>query len=324
MQINQATIGTDPEALLFNRKTNEFCSAIDLIPEGKDGSNPPRDLGDGYKVLHDNVLLEFNVPPANGDGSEHFAHVLKEGFRRIYNVIGKNYDIAPIASHNFDKKYLKHPEAQRFGCSPEFCAYAVEVCQPPECAGTFRSAGAHIHIGRKDFKDFVEIDDFGNAYPKEDVKEGEVLIDAYSKLNIIKLMDIYIGLPLTLIDTSNASKDRKKLYGISGRHRPTAFGVEYRTPSNYWVSSPALSSLIYDLTLLALQQEIDGNADKVTKKFNEGVLRATLDKGDSKKARELIRKINLPQNILTTLNSFSNNLASPYDLRKNWGLNGKS
>ena len=322
MNLKLATIGTDPETLLFSRKANEICSAIDLIPEGKDeggeSANPPRDLGNGYKVLHDNVLLEFNVPPSNG--SENFVEVLREGFRRIYKEIGDSYDIIPIASHSFNPKYLDNDEARRFGCSPEMCAYDIMECTPPDCPETFRSAGAHIHIGRNDFKQYVEVDDLGNVYPKEDCPDGLTLIDPYSKLNVIKLMDLFVGLPLTYIDTAEESKARKRLYGMSGRHRPTAFGVEYRMPSNYWVSSPALTDLIYQLTMLALQTEIDGNFEKLSNKMDLRVVRRVLDSGDDKKAAELIKKLNLPNNILHFLNLMATNRVSPYELKKSWGL----
>lgn len=325
MNLKLATIGTDPETLLYNRKLNEFCSAIDLIPEGKDGDTeshcpPPRDLGDGFKLLHDNVLLEFNVPPSIGNDSENFVETLREGFNRIYNIIGNNYNIVPIASHNFAPKYLDNDEARRFGCSPEMCAYEVMECTPPDCPETFRSAGSHIHIGRKDYNDFVDVDSEGNVSFKDNA-EGKTLIDPYSKLNMIKLMDIFVGLPLTYIDTAKESKARKKLYGMAGRHRPTAFGVEYRMPSNYWINSPVLTKLIHDLTMIALQNEIDGNFEKISRKMNLDVVRKVLDTGNDKKAATLIKKLHLPKNITEILNSFSfGRLISPFELKKNWEL----
>jgi hypothetical protein len=328
MNITDISLGNDPELMLFDKKSKEIISAIPLIPEGKEKHihGGPRNLGDGYAVLHDNVLLEFNVPPSFTE--EGFVETLREGFKRIYKVIGKNYDLVPQASHYFAEKYLQHDEAKLFGCSPEMCAYAIEVCNPPECAGTFRSCGSHVHIGRKDFKNFLlkdskgklVQDDNGNYCPIDEIDEGEVLIDPYSKLNIIKLMDIYVGLILTLIDTSKASKERKKLYGVSGRHRPTHFGVEYRTPSNYWTSSPKLTKLIHQLTLLAVKQEIENETANVLNRFKENIVRATIDKGHEIKARELIKRIDLPNNIKSVLNYFSSNTVSPFELRKNWGI----
>jgi hypothetical protein len=323
MRIIDTTIGTDIENFILNKKTNEIESAIPLIKEGKDN---PRILGEGYNVHHDCVCIEHNVPPAND--AESFVNILRNGFNRIYDIIGRNYELMPIASHTFPNKWLQDDDAKIAGCHPEMCAYEVTMCSPPEFLGGLRSAAAHIHIGRKDFKNFLlkdskgklVQDDNGNYCPIDEIDEGEVLIDPYSKLNIIKLMDIYVGLILTLIDTSKASKERKKLYGVSGRHRPTHFGVEYRTPSNYWTSSPELTKLIHQLTLLAVKQEIENETANVLNRFKENIVRATIDKGHEIKARELIKRIDLPNNIKSVLNYFSSNTVSPFELRKNWGI----
>ena len=59
-----------------------------------------------------------------------------------------------------------------------------------------------------------------------------------------------IGLPAVLIDTD---KQRRKLYGKAGSMRHKDYGVEYRTVSNFWLSSQELTPWGYDRTLWATQ-----------------------------------------------------------------------
>src|SRR6266581_4426019 len=106
MNIKQLTTGTDLEVMLRHCKTKELVSAIDFVKENKD---QPRNLGEGFAVLHDNVLLEFNVPPS--DSKKAFIQNLREGIKRIKNIIGKNHEMVAQASHIFDSKYLKHKDA---------------------------------------------------------------------------------------------------------------------------------------------------------------------------------------------------------------------
>ena len=55
-------LGSDPELFLRDRDTKELRSAIPIIPEGKDAGRP-LDAGGFNRVLHDNVLVEFNTRP---------------------------------------------------------------------------------------------------------------------------------------------------------------------------------------------------------------------------------------------------------------------
>ena len=69
---------------------------------------------------------------------------------------------------------------------------------------------------------------------------------------MIQYMDLLLGNLSILLDRSPASAVRKELYGKSGAYRPTPYGCEYRTLSNFWASHPKLVSLAYDLTERAL------------------------------------------------------------------------
>lgn len=233
------TLGTDPEFMLKDRSGN-IVSAIPVIQ--RDKHDPIVLSDDGVKVYFDNTMIETNTVPAGSrDG---FVSNIRETFKLIQGVLGNDFDIAAIPSNYFSEDECLHPDAMIAGCNPEFCAYAQEACFPPDFVDSFRSAGGHIHIGRSDFEKYDE-----DAAEDENV----FLLSVASKQSMIKYMDIFVGCPLTLIDDSAASVERKRLYGKAGRFRPTPYGVEYRTPSNYWLSAPATAELIWDLTMLALE-----------------------------------------------------------------------
>lgn len=95
---------------------------------------------------------------------------------------------------------------------------------------TLRSAGCHLHCG----------------YDKIEVPyvEGELFnYEADEQRSaIIKSLDLFIGVPLVLIEPDNK---RKELYGKAGAFRPKSYGLEYRTPSSYLLTSRELLAWAY-------------------------------------------------------------------------------
>src|SRR5689334_8300188 len=57
------SFGCDPEIFLKDASGN-IKSAIGLFGGTKEKPEPLKTLGDGYAVQEDNVLKEFNIPPA--------------------------------------------------------------------------------------------------------------------------------------------------------------------------------------------------------------------------------------------------------------------
>lgn len=297
MKIENLTVGSDPEMLVRDRQTKQIVSAIPLVPEGKE---VPRDLGDGFKVLHDNVLLEFNIPPCMSQ--KDFVDNLREGFKRISAVIGNKYELVAQASHTYEAKFCKHFDATLFGCQPEYCAWERRICKPPSCTNTFRSAGAHIHIGRTDFKE----------------ADTDFLMRAPSKMEVIKMMDIHVGLVLTLIDQDPTSHARKQLYGKAGRHRPTPYGVEWRTASNFWLRSPELARLIYDLTEFTVHKTIEGGFEQIIEALGAENVQAAINNNQRDLARQLLNKVEFPDTFQARIAEFEK--PREFDFCKEWGL----
>jgi hypothetical protein len=184
------------------------------------------------------------------------------------------------ASGTYPKSECLHKDAKLYGCSPEFSAYDIQVLNPPECHNTFRSAGGHVHIGYEGGVDF----------PQGDMSEdewGEVMCEiAWKRIWVVRMCDLFLGIPSLILDKDPTSAARRKLYGGAGTHRPcAAYGVEYRALSNFWLSRPSLVGLIYDLATLAVKTVME---DRIHERIWENeidpaLMRATIDGADTSK-----------------------------------------
>lgn len=287
------SIGSDPELLLVDRRLGRPVSAIDVLKRSK---YDRIDFGNDASVYYDNVLAEMTVHP--GKTRDELVAAFREVFTKTANYIGKDFEIVPRASHTYLDTEVDHDDARAAGCSPEFDAYLMMQMMPPQFEGGFRSAGGHIHLGVDNWKEYVGKDFEGKYVWNNFIKdpEGVCLIDPMSKLRTIKLMDILVGLSVALIDVDPSSAARKKLYGNAGRHRPTPYGVEYRSLGNYWLSSPTMVELVYDLTRNVLALEEAGRADEVIALVDESEVIEGVNTNSATIARRVLEA--LPSSVL--------------------------
>lgn len=291
--MKQLLFGTDPEFALKNGE-NRIVSAIPVLERNKDDKILLNEDGeDGYAIYYDNVLAEGNVPPSNSVAE------VKQRLRNLYKrskTILNNYKLSATASHTFDNQECNHPKAQEFGCDPELDAYAGGPAYPPHGGHSFRSAGGHIHIGNLTSQ------------------------DVYEKVGLIYLMDIFVGVPSVIMDNDPTSLDRKKLYGKAGRFRDTSYGLEYRVLSNFWLSSPELTELVYDLTMYAAQLFEEGKCEETLRQFDLDEIVDIINTANKGKAQDFINnRLNLPQNLVDRINNIAQ---LPYsdDIFENWNI----
>jgi hypothetical protein len=71
---------------------------------------------------------------------------------------------------------------------------------------------------------------------------------------MIYLMDLFLGVPSIFMDTDKTAPRRRTLYGQAGRFRVKPYGMEYRSLSSFWLASPILVELIYDVSKFVLEQ----------------------------------------------------------------------
>ena len=133
------TIGSDPEAFLQDKTSGKFISAIGLIPGDKESPFPVSEQGHAIQV--DNVAVEVCIPPAlNADKTFDDIHF---AFAKIDEMVSKNnLHTSIVPSAEFDEDQLKHPDAKRFGCEPDFCAYTGDENPMPKASNKgLRSCG---------------------------------------------------------------------------------------------------------------------------------------------------------------------------------------
>lgn len=213
MLIENVIRGADPELFLQVVETGVPRTSIGLIGGTK---HEPRQLGDGFALQEDNVTVEFNIPPV--DNKELFVkhtHFMLSVINHEVAEKGLQILISPSCEFTFED--LDNPQAQELGCEPDYNAWTMKRNPRPRAPALMRSAGGHLHIG------------YDN--PSEEVSTV-----------IIRAHDLFCSVPALLYDKD---KERRSIYGKAGACRYKKYGVEYRTPSNFWLKTKELTEWFY-------------------------------------------------------------------------------
>lgn len=285
--------GADPELMLTNTEGN-LISAIGIVPGTK---KRPRKVQNGA-IQHDNVMAEFNVDPAAN--FDEFEHNLRNVLRALSKVVRPNR-LVVRASADFPETELQHAKARVFGCDPDFDSWSLGMNQidPAASLSGFRSAGGHLHIGKK-------------------AGLEAMLDDPYGKIEVVKMLDIFVGIPSIFVDPDPTAAARRSLYGKAGAHRPKPYGVEYRALGNFWVRSPMLAKLVYTLADKAVALTRDGQSKDIIERIGEANVQEIINTSDKKKAKVAFRKLMrfMPANIMDQINA----LDTSVDLYEAWGM----
>ena len=225
----QFLIGADPELFIRERQYGHYKSAVGLIGGSKWA--PKAIDNEGHAILEDNVALEFNIKPADSlDAFRASIHKVLDHFRLIL----PDYDLDTASAVSFPKEELETPQAQEFGCEPDYDAWRKCVNNKPVAEDqNLRSAGGHLHLGH------------------EIAKEDPVAV--------IRAMDLFLGVPSIQLDKGTL---RRELYGKAGAFRPKPYGCEYRTLSNFWIFSDEYIKWAYEGSQRALEFVASGSVIK--------------------------------------------------------------
>jgi len=225
------TFGTDPEFMIG--RGDELISAISVLPRKESALSRA-----GSKFYYDNVLSEIAVKP--GSNREEVVHNIRQALQQLAKLV-KPAKFLVRASAKYPAKQLTHREARIAGCNPEWNVYTLKCVLPPEeiiSNTSFRTAGGHIHIG------------------------AEGLNNPVRAFDVVRMMDLFLGIPSLFLDKDQTSQERRKIYGHAGSHRATNYGFEYRALGNFWFQSPKHVELIYDLTNFVLNFVEEGGHKK--------------------------------------------------------------
>lgn len=248
-------LGADPELFIQDSEgkvipicgkiggTKEHPLVINHLVEARFGLYRPRRRGEAladiqagnWAVQEDNVMLEFNVPAFKDssfftDSISRMLTVLEHDVLSQHGVMPK-YEVM----HTFKPEDIApFPQAFTIGCLSDMNAYAENGAyerEPFSAAhfGNNRFCGGHLHVQYNP-----------NNVPRH---------------IFAQFMDLVAQLPYLRWDKQ---KMRRMFYGQPGLYREKPYGIEYRTPSNFWLSKtfrdkylPGMVENIYSLAAFA-------------------------------------------------------------------------
>lgn len=293
------SIGCDPE--FFLKMDSNFVASQRFI-EGTKYS--PQKLPSGGNVQKDNALIEFAIDPANS--KLEYLNNIKNAFSDLKLLLPGNVDLILTPSANLPEKELDNEECKEFGCSQDYNAWTGEVNEGSENAseGTLRSAGGHEHIG------FIK--DSGNDF----------LLDDIGRMKTVQILDCVKGFMSVILDNNKEAIERRKLYGKPGCYRPTEYGLEYRTLSNFWLKSPKLVELMYMTTEDCLNIMRDFRFNAIIEGIGLDIVQSVILTGDIKASYIYLNSVIKPNIRDKTWNLFKEceENINNFDYKKEWGI----
>lgn len=254
-------VGADPE--LFLKQDGSFVSAFNVIPGTKEEPYPVN----GGAIQVDGMALEFNIEPASS--SQVFSRTVNTVMEELRKHVPSEMEIVISSVAEFDKEYIEQQpdKATELGCDPDFSAYSMEQNTAPDAASTIRTAAGHLHLGWTENED-----PFSNAHFS-------------SAAEMAKQLDFVLGTPLSWLDTD---KRRTSMYGKAGSFRPKPYGMEYRVPSNIWLSSTGYMDSVWRRAFQGYSDLIGGR--KYFDMFGDIAQRAIND-GDRDAVETIFREL---------------------------------
>lgn len=206
------TFGCDPEFFIRDPE-GRVVSAYGLIPGTK---QEPHKVEKGA-VQVDGMAAEINIDPVSSfeDWNGNIVSVMKQ----LQAMLPKGYGFIIEPSVHFSQEVLEltPDHAKQMGCDPDFNAWSGDMNPPPEIIDpTLRCAGGHLHFGWTSDVDPHDVTHLGHC------------------TDLVRQLDWFLGGWAMGLDKDVT---RRQLYGKAGAYRPKPYGVEYRTLSNFWLTS---------------------------------------------------------------------------------------
>lgn len=161
-----------------------------------------------------------------------------------------------------------------FGCDPDEDAIIPDYkCETIDVTKhLYRYGGGHFHIG------------------SEDSKIVETMQEIY--MPFLRLLAIFVGnISIAYSKYPEEEKKRAETYGKPGRFRFQDWGIEYRSPSNSWISNSEVTELMFEgaeKSVYFLQKPDEGIP--IINKYLNPTINA-ISSGDSKVSMEILQEI---------------------------------
>lgn len=221
--------GTDPEAF-FRRDGEKIIGSERFIPA--------KGLTAGFNnsVVRDGVQFEMH-PVAAGD-----LRLLGLNLSAIFILLNQTLKYNPEIDISFDtlvevtKDELDSlsPSTRVLGCQPSLNIYGAKPIDVDPLNYRKRSSGGHIHMG-------LTLPLYNSITANPDFRE-----------RLVPLLDIFAGNSFVLLDRDPGAAERRINYGRAGEYRLPKHGLEYRTPSNFWLRDYRLMSFAFGMAAVAI------------------------------------------------------------------------
>lgn len=285
-RVSWPNLGTDPELFLANPKG--IIGAEKVIPQ--EGVGGDALMGTPSPIVLDGVQLELH-PTAHSCRQVVAANLqalfaaLADKLASIKDVKASFDPVVTVAKAEFD---TLSDSAKTLGCMPSFngrdSKATVKVAKKHQ---RLRSAGGHLHFGLTEHN----LRDRAHAN-KTDTR------------NLVDLFDILVGLPSVLIDRDPQQRTRRLIYGRANEYRLPGHGIEYRTPSNFWLRNYALFSWIMAQGRQAINIWAFSDPEFVKSYNRDGMVKS------SDLTTELLSRVNMKQ-VVKAINRNDVDLAMP-------------
>jgi hypothetical protein len=256
------SLGCDPE-FFFATKEGKIVESKVLVPEG--GISSDKSLQTcvtneriDTKITRDGVQVEINCRPntCRANLGNEIMYIFGQLYEKL-NDEQANLKVCfdEVVKLDEDTMAKLDNTSRVFGCAPSKNLYTGKTSIIPIDASKYpyRSGGGHIHIG-------------GASNNKQEVVN---FLHKQPKL-AVRLLDIVCGNTCVLLDRDQGQVERRKVYGRAGEYRLPSHGLEYRTPSNFWLKSYELFSLVFGLARLAVEIGLTiYNFERTNKKRHE-------------------------------------------------------
>jgi len=275
------TMGGDPEFFVSNKR-GKVLNADAFFP-GKHEPLYASEDKNRNKLFFDGIQAEIAFGHSNC--RDFLISNTQRCLRLARNTIPSDHNILLKPSAKIDRAVIENadPEARIFGCAPDFNAYtrSVNTTEMDASRHPFRYAGGHMHLG------------ISSNYLKEGQAEYDLVHRDENHLRIIKFLDLMVTIPTLILDNGAGSKRRRDKYGKAGCFRPTPYGVEYRTPSCWWLKSPMTTSLVFGFAKLAWALLVHKKDEAFRNAIDpdEEVVRGIIDESDTKSSLEMWQKM---------------------------------
>ena len=203
-------LGSDPEVILTK----------DGIPHSSESViSEVITFEKGFKIHRDNILLEFNIPPAyTQEQWVSYNSIMIDRIKTLIRpkrLVELSTKIDAIFEKGIDTEF-----ALQIGCSEDYSIYP-HYKPPQKFYSGYRCAGGHVHLG------------FDSPVSEE------------YKIKLLSRLDLYLSIPALFKESNNS---RRKMYGEAGTYRQSndKTRLEYRTPSNWWLFDTLDMKWMYD------------------------------------------------------------------------------